>query len=308
MPYHPDSATRDLFIRDYIHTPTTLSQVVCSICRQRCTRRHPAVQISGHPQCQCMFGKTCLLQWLESGSAASNTCPSCKAVLYNANCDELDGEVDEGTESDNNDGGEDELTIPTRGRPKCNQGMQAQRRRRSRAPSPSPSRSSASSTNEALSHTYNLRPRPVPSPPSSSTPSPPPQAPLTHPLRSSPSTTTLPALLHTLAHDLTITTLVDDLWTDTWDLVAESRELTPDNAPRSRSITRAQLIMLVLDVWPFGGEVQPAVLEHLVLRARKMVQKHRNGYGNGNGDGGFDAEAELRLEREDVRLAVGYGV
>ena len=115
MPYHPDSATRDLFIRDHIHTPTTLSQVACSICRQRCTHRHPAVQISGHSQCQCVFGKTCLLQWLESGSAASNTCPSCKAVLYNANGDDLDGEVDEGTESDNNDGGEDELTIPTRG-------------------------------------------------------------------------------------------------------------------------------------------------------------------------------------------------
>ncbi|KAA8619947.1 hypothetical protein PtrSN002B_008803 [Pyrenophora tritici-repentis] len=61
--------------------------------------------------------------------------------------------------------------------------------------------------------------------------------------------------------------------------------------------------MLVLDVWPFGEEVWPAVLERLVVRARKMMQKHRNGE-----DGGFDAEAELRAEREDVRLAVGYGV
>ncbi|PZD33427.1 nudix family hydrolase, partial [Pyrenophora tritici-repentis] len=106
--------------------------------------------------------------------------------------------------------------------------------------------------------------------------------------------TALVAFLHTLAYDLTITTLVDDLWTGTWDLVAESRELTPDNATRSRSTTRAQLIMLVLDVWPFGEEVWPAVLERLVVRARKMMQKHRNGE-----DGGFDAEAELRAERED---------
>ncbi|KAI2485456.1 zf-RING-2 multi-domain protein [Pyrenophora tritici-repentis] len=225
MSYHPDSTTRDIFIREHIQRRKGY-QGICSICQQLYSRRHKLVQISGHPQCHCLFGKNCLLKWLGSGIAASNTCPDCKAVLYNANGDEVN--VEEG-ESGSEDGSEDELTIPARGRPK--------------------------------------------------------------------------AFLHTLAYDLTITTLVDDLWTGTWDLVAESRELTPDNATRSRSTTRAQLIMLVLDVWPFGEEVWPAVLERLVVRARKMVQKHRNGE-----DGGFDAEAELRAEREDVRLAVGYGV
>ncbi|EDU46820.1 Ring finger domain containing protein [Pyrenophora tritici-repentis] len=298
MSYHPDSTTRDIFIREHIPRRKGY-QGICSICQQLYSRRHKLVQISGHPQCHCLFGKNCLLKWLGSGIAASNTCPDCKAVLYNANGDEVN--VEEG-ESGSEDGSEDELTIPARGRPKGNLVRQLYRRR-SHAPSPSPSRGPASSANATPSHTYNLRPRPILPPPSSSTPSPLLQTHLNHTLRSSPSTTTLPAFLHTLAYDLTITTLVDDLWTGTWDLVAESRELTPDNATRSRSTTRAQLIMLVLDVWPFGEEVWPAVLERLVVRARKMMQKHRNGE-----DGGFDAEAELRAEREDVRLAVGYGV
>jgi hypothetical protein len=66
--------------------------------------------------------------------------------------------------------------------------------------------------------------------------------------------------------------------------------------------------MLILDVYPFDGEVDEgvlgagrAVVEHLVLRARKMVHKHRK-------NGVFDTGSELRTEREDVRLAVGYGV
>jgi hypothetical protein len=66
--------------------------------------------------------------------------------------------------------------------------------------------------------------------------------------------------------------------------------------------------MLILDVYPFDGKVEGgvlgagrAVIEHLVIRARKMVHKHRK-------NGRFKMGSELRTEREDIRLAVGYGV
>ena len=59
--------------------------------------------------------------------------------------------------------------------------------------------------------------------------------------------------------------------------------------------------MLVRDVNPFEVDLEDAVLEHLVLRARKMVVKHRR-------NGEYDDGGELRAEREDVRLAVGYGM
>ena len=59
--------------------------------------------------------------------------------------------------------------------------------------------------------------------------------------------------------------------------------------------------MLVRDVNPFGEELEDAVVEHLVVRARKMVVKHRR-------NGEYDDGGELRVEREVVRLAVGYGV
>ena len=59
--------------------------------------------------------------------------------------------------------------------------------------------------------------------------------------------------------------------------------------------------MLVRDVNPFEEELKDAVLEHLVLRARKMVVKHRR-------HGEYDDGGVLRAEREDVRLAVGYGM
>jgi len=59
--------------------------------------------------------------------------------------------------------------------------------------------------------------------------------------------------------------------------------------------------MLVRDVNPFEEALEDAVVEHLVVRARKMVVKHRR-------NGKYDDGGELRAEREDVRLAVGYGV
>jgi hypothetical protein len=116
MPYHADSTTRALFIRDHIHAPATLQEVLCSLCRQRCNGSHQVVQITAHPECQCVFGQTCLLQWLASNSAASNTCPSCKAVLYNAKGEgsEEDGNSDsdsdsegDGDENADEDGDED---------------------------------------------------------------------------------------------------------------------------------------------------------------------------------------------------------
>lgn len=65
---------------------------------------------------------------------------------------------------------------------------------------------------------------------------------------------------------------------------------------------------LVLGVYPFEDELHDGVggtngmlLERLVVRSRKMVNKHRaNRF--------FDGDAELRTEREDVELGVGFGV
>jgi hypothetical protein len=284
MPYHPDSTTRALFISQHIHTPVDLSEVLCSICRQRCTgHTHEVVQISGHPQCQCVFGRSCLFQWLRSGNAASNTCPSCRAVLFNPTGeDQEDSDLssDPGTDSEDEDG---LPVLPSRGRARARQ-AHSHRSRRATAPSPSPSRSSSSSEDEFHTppqHTYNLRSR-------RRSPSP-----------STASSRTLSA--HSGSNASAIDTLVDDVWAGTWDLVTESWELTEPDAAKSRSITRAQLIMLVLDVNPFDEDLANAVVEHLLIRARKMVHKHRK-------NGVFNIHSELRTEREDIRLAVGYGV
>jgi hypothetical protein len=59
--------------------------------------------------------------------------------------------------------------------------------------------------------------------------------------------------------------------------------------------------MLVHDVNPFGEELENAVIKHFIIRARKMVLKHRR-------TAQFDEATELRIEREDVRLAVGLAV
>jgi hypothetical protein len=59
--------------------------------------------------------------------------------------------------------------------------------------------------------------------------------------------------------------------------------------------------MLVHDVNPFEDELENAVVEHLVLRARKMVVRHRR-------NGQYDDGAGLKTEKENVWLAVGYGV
>jgi Flp pilus assembly CpaF family ATPase len=59
--------------------------------------------------------------------------------------------------------------------------------------------------------------------------------------------------------------------------------------------------MLVHDENPFEEQFDDAVVEHLVIRAKKMVVKHRR-------NAQYDDHAELRSEREDVRLAAGYGV
>jgi hypothetical protein len=83
--------------------------------------------------------------------------------------------------------------------------------------------------------------------------------------------------------------------------LTESWSLTPNNALRSRSITRAQPVIVVHDINPFEDELENAVVEHLVLRARKMVMKHRR-------NGHFDDAGGLRTEREDTWLAVRCGV
>lgn len=63
--------------------------------------------------------------------------------------------------------------------------------------------------------------------------------------------------------------------------------------------------MLIVGAYPFehelGDERNAMRLERLIVRTRKMVEKHRKG-------GVFDRDAELRTEREDVRLAVVFGV
>jgi hypothetical protein len=281
MPYHLDSTTRALFISQHIQTPTDLSKVLCAICRQRCTgHAHEVVQITAHPECQCVFGRSCLLQWLRSGSAASNACSSCRALLFNPTGeDQKDSELssDPGTDSDD----EDDLPVhPTRGSPRARP-YRSHRSRRATAPSPSPSRSSSSSEEVfhiPPQHTYNLRSRcrsPFPSTASSRT--------------------------FSVHNPDAIDNSVDDLWAGTWNLVTESWALTEPDAAKSRSISRAQLIMLVLDVNPFNEDMSNAVIEHVVLRAREMVYKHRK-------NRVFDTQSELRTEREDIRSAVGYGV
>ena len=166
MQYHPDSTTRARFINEHVHTPVTLEQVICSICRQRCTQHHELVQISGHPECQCVFGKTCILQWLDSGSAANNTCPSCKAVLYNTNGDEED------VNSDIDDDSEPEATMPIREQSKDVREKQSQRRRR-RSHAPPPSSLDDSTPSPHHTHRYNLRALPHRQASSSSSSAPP---------------------------------------------------------------------------------------------------------------------------------------
>jgi hypothetical protein len=56
-----------------------------------------------------------------------------------------------------------------------------------------------------------------------------------------------------------------------------------------------------MDIYPFEGEVENTVLDRLVNRARRMVAKHRR-------NGVWDGDDELRVEREDVGLAMGFGV
>ena len=77
--------------------------------------------------------------------------------------------------------------------------------------------------------------------------------------------------------------------------------LTLVDAPRSRNITRAQLIMLLHDANPLEDEFENTMVDDLVISARKVVMKHRRNAQYGD-------RAELRNEREDVRLAVRYSV
>ncbi len=64
----------------------------------------------------------------------------------------------------------------------------------------------------------------------------------------------------TPALSLAANTLVSELWAGAWDLVTKSLSLTPDNALHLRSITRAQLVMLVHDINPFEDELESAVV------------------------------------------------
>lgn len=203
MPCHPDSTTRALFIKDHIHTLTTLEEVVCSICRQRCTDRHEAVQITAHPQSQCVFGKTCLLQWLRSNSAASNACPSCRAVLYNANVEgseESDSVEDRDDDSEEENAGDGGL----RGQQRIRQEKGGRVHRRT--PFTSPSRFSSSPSSSDSSDTLPPHPHDVRS--------------CRHRRQSSSSSSCTLSASATLAAD--IDTLVTDLWVGTWDLVSES--------------------------------------------------------------------------------------
>ncbi|KAH6868414.1 hypothetical protein BKA58DRAFT_421704 [Alternaria rosae] len=304
MPYHPDSTSRALFMRHHIHTPTALQEILCSICRQRCTDHHQVVQITAHPECQCVFGETCLLQWLGSGSAACGTCPTCRAVLFNGRIGSL-GKTDsddDGEDSDDADGDEHEDSEEDETEEDIERGRQRSRQKKGSRPRRRRTPSSASSLSRPSSSAFSSDEFGTPPPRSfhrrrrSPSPSPSPSSSITSHTLSAPSTPT-----HTLNLALAIDTLVTDLWAGTWDLVTESWSLTPDDAARSRSITRAQLVMLVRDVNPFEEDLEDAVVEHLVVRARRMVVKHRR-------SGEYDDGGELRAEREDIRLAVGYGV
>ncbi|KAH7372037.1 hypothetical protein BKA66DRAFT_469114 [Pyrenochaeta sp. MPI-SDFR-AT-0127] len=261
MPYHPDFTDQNLFIEQHLNTAATLTEVICSICRQRCSRRHEVVQISGHPQCQCVFGRVCILQWLSSNGASSNTCPSCNAVLYNPQHDDNNGEpsITSSSSSDRNLHHQQHFTRQTIHIPRPFREYDLRSRPHTSASASSPSPSTDSRILSANSATSD-------------------------------SSTTSNAAIENF---------VDNLWAGTWDLVVESWELTPPDQ-RTRRIKHAQLLALVLDICPLNFVDRP-LREHLALRARRMVHKHRK-------NGVFDTETELRTEREDVRMAVEYGI
>ncbi|KAF2801795.1 uncharacterized protein BDZ99DRAFT_577258 [Mytilinidion resinicola] len=57
----------------------------CSIFHEDIDANHSAVQITVIPDCIHIFSRDCLIAWLSSGRANSNTCLMCRTVLYEQN-------------------------------------------------------------------------------------------------------------------------------------------------------------------------------------------------------------------------------
>jgi hypothetical protein len=66
---------------------------ICPICTE--LYAHPDHLATRIPQCSHILGKPCLLEWLQSVHENANTCPVCRAKLWNepASNDDLDEEV-----------------------------------------------------------------------------------------------------------------------------------------------------------------------------------------------------------------------
>jgi hypothetical protein len=68
--------TKDSFIQNH------LEPVTCSICLgSKFQKKHKLVQISNHPECSHIFGKSCLLKWLSAKELNSHKCPLCRSIL-----------------------------------------------------------------------------------------------------------------------------------------------------------------------------------------------------------------------------------
>ncbi|KAH8716912.1 hypothetical protein GQ44DRAFT_402511 [Phaeosphaeriaceae sp. PMI808] len=82
MPYRLETTAQNPILRSHLFTPTILTDIVCSLCDQRCSHHHVLVQISGAKECQCIFGLSCIAEWLLSKHTRGDRCPNRKTILY----------------------------------------------------------------------------------------------------------------------------------------------------------------------------------------------------------------------------------
>lgn len=70
----PPAASEQAFL-------ASLDELTCPICQEPfdSNRKHHPVSIDG---CRHIFGASCLTTWVKSSSRNRNTCPTCRAVLF----------------------------------------------------------------------------------------------------------------------------------------------------------------------------------------------------------------------------------
>jgi hypothetical protein len=82
--YNPTTTSRSDFVGNYLRAVERATILPCPICHEQYHKSHRPVQIYKHPTCYHSFGKQCLVRWAKSRQAQANTCPYCRAILFNS--------------------------------------------------------------------------------------------------------------------------------------------------------------------------------------------------------------------------------